>query len=486
MFNTVLDVLLLFTVTTPLVGGVLSRLRRQNLIGYFTLAGLIIAGIGLYGIYNSFTSNPPPPSNVGIVSAILRTDMLSIFMTTAFIMVGLAVTVYSIKYMAKDTGKPLYYTLLLAMISGMVGTVFAGDLFTLYVFWELMSISSYVLVAFRKETSEPIEAAFKYMMMSVAGSATLLMGIAFLYGMAGTLNFQGLAAAFSQGPSNVWFYVAFVMILVGFGVKAAIVPLHTWLPDAYSAAPTPISAILSGVVTETGVFALVRTFFTAFLSIQAHWFIVVAVLSIVTMTLGNLMAILQNDVKRLLAYSSIGNVGYMLVGVAVGTQLGLTGTLMHIFNHALIKSTAFLCLGAIIFRIKSRNIQDMAGIGRKMPITATFFAISLFALIGMPPFNGFISELTLFTSSVQANVPWLGIAIVLNSLLSSVYCLRILRSLVQPSLSDSLSKVKEAPLLMLIPIGVMVALIIFFGIYPDPLIRFAQQAASGLLATAGR
>jgi formate hydrogenlyase subunit 3/multisubunit Na+/H+ antiporter MnhD subunit len=213
---------------------------------------------------------------------------------------------------------------------------------------------------------------------------------------------------------------------------------------------------------------------------------VVAILSIVTMTLGNLMALLQNDVKRLLAYSSIGNVGYMLVGVAVGTQLGLTGTLMHIFNHALIKSTAFLCLGAIIFRIKSRNLQDMAGIGRKMPVTAAFFAISLFALIGMPPFNGFISELTLFTSSVQANVPWLGIAIVLNSLLSGGYCLRILRSLVQPSVSDSLSKVKEAPLLMLMPIGIMVALIIFFGIYPDPLIRFAQQAASGLLATAGR
>ena len=485
MFNTALDILLLFTVTTPLVGGVLSRLRKHNLTGYYSLIGLILAGIGLYGIYSNFSSNADQSSSGGIFSALLRTDMLSIFMTTAFIIVGLAVTIYSIKYMAKDAGKPLYYTLLLAMISGMVGTVFAGDLFTLYVFWELMSISSYVLVAFRKGNWEPVEAAFKYMVMSVAGSATLLMGIAFLYGMAGTLNFQGLAAAFSQGPSNVWFYIAFLMILAGFGVKAAVVPLHTWLPDAYSAAPTPISAILSGVVTETGVFALARTFFTAFISIQVHWFIVVAILSIATMTLGNLLAILQNDVKRMLAYSSIGNVGYMLVGIAVGTQLGLTGTFMHIFNHALIKSAAFLCIGAIIFRIKGRNLRDIAGIGRSMPVTAAFFSIVMFALIGMPPFNGFISELTLFTSSVQANVAWLGIAIILNSLFSSVYCLRVVKNLIQPSVSDSLSKVKEAPLLMLIPIGVLVTLILFFGIYPDPLIKFAQQAASGFFPAGG-
>ena len=332
LFNLVLDTLLLFTVITPLVTGLSSKLRKKNLSGIFASVGLIAAGIGLYKMYLDFSSNPTQPATSGIFSALLKTDMLSIFMSAIFIGVGLAAVIYSIKYMEKDTGKPLYYTLLLAMISGMVGTVFAGDLFTLYVFWELMSISSYVLVAFRRETWEPVEAGFKYLVMSATGSATLLLGMSFLYGMAGTLNFQGLFTAFNQAPSSPWFYIAFMFILVGFGVKTAIVPLHTWLPDAHSAAPTPISAMLSGVVIETGVFALLRTFFTAFSSIQTQWFSIIAFLSILTMTLGNLTALMQKDVKRLLAYSSIGHVGYMLVGLAVGSQIGLTGNAAAYFQ----------------------------------------------------------------------------------------------------------------------------------------------------------
>jgi proton-translocating NADH-quinone oxidoreductase chain N len=481
LFNLTLDVLLVFTVTTPLVGSLASRIRKQNFIGIYALIGLAASGIALYKMYSDFSTNTTTPIATNIFSALLKTDMLSIFMTAIFIGVGLAAVVYSIKYMENDTGKPLYYTLLLAMISGMVGTVFSGDLFTLYVFWELMSISSYVLVAFRKETWEPVEAGFKYLIMSAAGSATVLFGMSFLYGMAGTLNFQGLATTLGTS-SSVWLYVAFLFILVGFGVKTAIVPLHTWLPDAHSAAPTPISALLSGIVIETGLYALLRTSFSAFLSIQSQWFGIIAFLSILTMTTGNLMALLQKDVKRLLAYSSIGHMGYMLVGLALATQIGLTGTLLHIFNHALMKGAAFLCAGAIIFRLGTRNLDEMSGAGRKMPITTIFFAISLFALMGMPPLNGFISELTLITATMQSNVGWLGVAIILNSILSSAYYLRVLRTLIQPTLSDAAQKAKEAPVLMLIPIGVMTALIIFFGIYPEPVIKVAQQAATALLS----
>jgi multicomponent Na+:H+ antiporter subunit D len=481
LFNLVLDTLLLFTVTAPLVGAFASRIRKRSLTGVYGSIGLIAAGISLYVMYTNFSSNPTPATGSGLFSAIVRTNMLSIFMTCIFIGIGLAAAVYSIKYMEKDSGKPLYFTLLLAMISGMIGTVFAGDLFTLYVFWELMSISSYVLVAFRRETWEPVEAGFKYLVMSAAGSATILLGISFLYGMAGTLNFQGLYTAFNQAPSTVWFYVAFMFILVGFGVKTAIVPLHTWLPDAHSAAPTPISAMLSGVVIETGVYALLRTFFTAFFSVQQQWFGILALLSILTMTLGNVTALLQDDVKRLLAYSSIGHVGYMLVGLAIGTQLGLTGTLLHVFNHALMKGAAFLCAGAIIFRLETRSLKEFSGVGRKMPITAIFFAISLFALIGMPPLNGFISELTLLTAATTANVAWLGLAIILNSILSAAFYLRVLRTLISPTLSEVAQKAKEAPVIMLIPIGVITALIVLFGIYPEPIIKLAQQAVAGLL-----
>jgi proton-translocating NADH-quinone oxidoreductase chain N len=495
LFILPLDVLVLFTVLTPFVGWLSTRLKRRFLVGIFASIGLIIAGIALYSMYAQVLSSavPPGPQSLqqSLFSSFFRVDMLSFVMAAVFIGIGLSATVYSIRYMERDSGLSLYFTLVLSMITGLVGVSFAGDLFTLYVFWELMSISSYVLVAFRKEEWEPVEAGFKYLVMSAAASATLLFGIALLYGMTGTLSFQALAL--NPPASNPWLFITSLFVLVGFGVKAAIVPLHTWLPDAHSAAPTPISALLSGIVIETGVYALVRTYFTAFLSIQAQWFWILAFLSILTMTVGNLMALLQTDVKRLLAYSSIAQVGYMLVGFAVGTQAnfpvavqtGLTGTILHIINHSLMKGVAFMCAGAIILRIETRSLQDMSGIARKMPITATLFAISLFALVGMPPLNGFISELTLFTSSVQANVGWLGVAIILNSILSAGYYLRVLRAMVQPKVSDVLSKVKEAPITMLIPIGVMVALIVIFGVYPESVIKLAQQAAQGLLSMGG-
>jgi proton-translocating NADH-quinone oxidoreductase chain N len=484
MFPLPLEILFLFVVTTPFVGWLLAKKKRQNLCGAYTAVGLVISSIALYGLFSQVLDGNVV-SDQQTPFAGFRIDMLSVFMATIFIGLGLLIAIYSIKYMESDSGTMLYFTLLIAMISGMVGVAFAGDLFTLYVFWELMSISSYVLVAFRKARWEPIEGGLKYLIMNAAGSATLLLGMSFLYGIAGTLNFQGLASALSAAGQNVWLSMSFLLILAGFGVKASIVPLHTWLPDAYSAAPTPISAMLSGAVTETGVYALARTFFSAFFAFQVQWSLVLAVLAVVTMTLGNITALLQKDIKRLLAYSSIAQVGYMLVGLAVGTQLGLVGTTLHILNHALMKGTAFLCVGAIIYRIGARQLEDIAGAGRKMPFTAIFFAISLFALIGMPPLNGFVSELTLFTSAVQANMTWLGIAIVLNSILSAAYYLQVIRVLVKPTSPEKFEKVKEAPIIMLLPICMMAILIILLGIYPGPVLDLARRAAQSLTSIGG-
>ncbi len=483
MFTLPLDLLFIFAVTTPFIGWITLKLNRRGLCSAYAALGLVVSGVALYNLFLRVSVSVVRfSSRIGFFSSCFRIDMLSVFMAAVYMMLGFFVTVYSVKYMQRDTGVSLYYTLLLAMIGGMIGVVFAGDLFTLFVFWELMCITSYVLVAFRKENWEPIEAGLKYLIMSSAGSATVLFGMSLIYGMTGTLNFEGLASTLGGIESNGWLYMASLLILIGFGVKAAIVPLHTWLPDAHSAAPSPISAMLSGVVIETGVYALCRTFFTAFFSIQIQWFTVLASLSVITMTLGNLTALLQRDLKRLLAYSSIGHVGYMLVGLSVGTQLGLTGATLHIFNHALMKGTAFLCAGAIIYRLGTRQLDEIAGVGRKMPITSVAFAISLFALTGMPPLNGFVSELTLFSSTVQANVAWLGIAIVLNSALSAGYYLRVIHVLIQSSNSEKLGKVKEAPVMMLAPICIMSALIILFGVWPDPVLEFAKKAAVGLLS----
>ena len=486
MFTLPLDILLIFTAVSPVIGWITPKLYRSRVAGAFAAIALAVTGIALYSLYSTVSSNGPIylASN-SLIAGHLKVDMLSIFMTTIFLGLGLAATIYSIIYMEKSTRAPIYYTLILTMISGMIGIVFSGDLFTLFVFWELMSVSTYALVSFFRERWASIEASLKFLIMSAAGSATALFGISLLYGMTGTLSFEGLASAFANATPGPWLYVAALFIFVGFGVKAAVVPLHTWLPDAYSSAPSPITAMLSGIVIGPGIYVISRTFFSAFTSIQAQWLPIIAVLSFITMIIGNVTALLQTDLKRMLAYSSIAQVGYMLVGIAVGTQTGLTGTFLQFFNHALMKGLAFLCAGAIIYRLGARELRDMVGVGRKMPITAIVFSISLFALIGMPPFNGFISELTLFTSTFQVNLAWLGVTLIVNSAISAAYYLRVVRTIMQIPVTEQVQKVKEAPVLMLIPLCVLAVSLIVFGIWPDPLFNFASQAAKALVTFGG-
>jgi proton-translocating NADH-quinone oxidoreductase chain N len=486
LFTLPFDLLLIFTVISPIIGWIVPKQYRAKALGAFTAAALVVTGIALYGLYQDVaaTSAVNMPSSA-LNFTTLRVDTLSIFMASIFLGLGFAATIYSIAYVENSGRTPFYYTLILSLISGMVGIVFAGDLLTLYVFWELMSISSYALVAFYKEEGTPIEAGFKFLIMSAAGSATALFGISLLYGMTGTLSFAGLAAALNGTAANVWISIAAVFIFVGFGVKTAVFPLHTWLPDAYSAAPAPISAILSGIVIGPGIYAIAKVFFTAFLPIQSMWGPAIAVLSVVTMLVGNITALLQTDVKRMLAYSSIGQVGYMLIGIAAGTQLGLTGTFLQFFTHALMKGSAFLCAGAIIYRLGSRDLQDMQGAARKMPITAVAFAISIIALIGLPPLAGFPGELTLFSSAVDANMAWLGAALIINSIISAGFYLKIIYTLIQPAASEKAAAAKEAPLLMLLPIIALAILIVAFGIWPGPLYSFAQQAAQSLITLGG-
>jgi len=486
MFSLPFDLLLIFTLVSPIIGWLTPKQFRAKLLGAFTAFALSLTGYALYGLSLDVAGSRMVylPSE-SVIWATLRIDTLSIFMASIFLGLGIVVTIYSIAYVKNKTETPFYYTLILTLISGMTGIVFAGDLLVLFVFWELMSISSYALVAFFKDEPSSIEASFKFLIMSAAGSATALFGISLLYGLTGTVNFEGLNTALSGVVLNVWIYLAALFIFIGFGVKTAVFPLHTWLPDAYSAAPAPISAILAGIVIGPGIFAIAKVFFTAFIYIQLVWAPILAVLSVLTMLVGNITALMQTDIKRMLAYSSIGQVGYMLIGLAVGTQLGLTGTFLQFFNHAIMKGAAFLCAGAIIYRLGSRDLSDMQGVGRKMPLTAFALAISVAALVGLPPLNGFPGELALFSSTVEANMIWLGVALLINVLISAGFYLRIIYTIVQPISAVKTEQIKEAPYLMLIPICVLVGLIILFGVWPDPLVNFAQNAANTLTSFGG-
>ncbi|MCS7098227.1 MAG: hypothetical protein NZ922_04550 [Candidatus Methanomethyliaceae archaeon] len=468
MFSLPIDTLLIFAITTPALGWLLERVKRANLCGIYAAIGLAIVTWEI--LYMKVPLN----------SGLMFIDQLGVFMALAFSILGLMACIYSIKYMERDEAIPLFYSLLLLMIAGMIGCVFAGDMFSFFVFWEMMCIASYTLVAFRREKWEPVEAAFKYLIMSSAGSASILFGMSLVYGMCGTLIFNDLYKILSN-VSNVWIYVAAVFIFIGLGIKSAIFPLHTWLPDAHSAAPSSISAMLSGVVVETGIYAICRIGFTVFYGIYNQWMEIIAILSIFTMLVGNLTPLLQTDIKRLLAYSSIAHIGYMLAGVSTGTILGLTAALLHIFNHAIMKGSAFLCSGMILYRLETREMKEMAGIGRKMPITAAIFSLSLFSLIGMPPLNGFISKLLLVMATIEANMAWLGAAIIINSAISAAYYLRTIKALLQPISSKKVEEAREGPIIMLAPLLILACLIVIFGIWPDGLIEFAKSAANVLL-----
>jgi len=482
MFTLPIDVLLIFTVTAPLVGWITERLRKRSLSGVYAALGFIFSSFTFYGLFSQALLSPVlVPVNAGIFEACLRIDALSAFIASIFLALGFLATVYSIRYMERDTGIPLYYTSLLAMLSGMLGVVFSGDFFTLFVFWELMSVASYVLVAFRKEQWEPIEAGLKYIVMSAAGSATMLYGMAILYGLTGTLNFVQLSSVMTGEVADLWSYLSLAFILIGLGVKAAIFPLHMWLPDAHPAAPSPVSALLSGIVIKTGTYVIIRFLFMIFSPSTFSWQTALVILAILTMTYGNLAALLQSDIKRLLAYSSIAQMGYIFFAVSTATSYGLTAGLMHIMNHALLKGLLFLCAGAFIYGAKTRSLEELRGIGHRMPITSVIFVIAALAISGVPPLNGFVSEFMIIYAGINAHMLIFTAIMLINILLGFAYYLRLIRIIVWSTPSEKLSSVKHAPIIMLAPMLILVLTCIIIGLYPSPFIDLASKAAQTVI-----
>ena len=404
-------------------------------------------------------------------------DTLSIFMSGSIAVLGFLVAIYSISYMENESRLTEFYTLMTFMMAGMTGVVMAGDLFTLFVFWELMGLSSYVLVAFLKSKWGPIEAGFKYLVMSATAGAFLILSMAIIYGMTGTLNFAAIADSLRGAAASPWIIALFSTLVVGFGVKSAIVPLHTWLPDAHPEAPSPISALLSGIVIETGLYALARVLFLTFDPGMLK--LPIAFLAVLTMTLANVMALLQTDIKRLLAYSSIAQVGYMLIGLAAGTAYGFMGLFLHIFNHSMMKGMAFLASGSIVHETGTRDISSLRGIGKMMPVTSISLFIALLGLGGVPGTNGFISKYHLFSAAFGSGLGWLGIMGVLNSALSMAYYIRIMQVLLGSPKEGF--KAKEAPILMLTVTMAMAVIIVILGIWPAPLISFASSASQSLV-----
>jgi proton-translocating NADH-quinone oxidoreductase chain N len=479
-----LAVLLLGGLAAPIVGLVSKRFQIKKVQEAWIVIVSAFALASVYVLYQQLKMASDEIIVMAIwgqappLSGCFEIDMLSLFMAGSVSLLGLLVAIYSVSYMEKETRLTEFYTLVIFMMAGMTGIVLSGDLFTLFIFWELMGLSSYVLVAFLKRTWGPIEAGFKYLIMSATAGAFLLMSMAILYGLTGTLNLAQLSASLRGIEFTPWLGILFGTIILGFGVKAAIVPLHTWLPDAHPEAPSPISALLSGIVIETGLYAMVRVLHLVF---EPNVFqLPIAIIALITMSLANISALFQDDIKRMLAYSSIAQIGYMLVGLAAGTAYGAMGLFLHVFNHSLMKGMAFLSAGAIAHEAGTRDINKLRGVGRMMPFTTLSFFIALMGLGGVPTTNGFISKFILFNSAIGSGLAWLAIVGVLNSALSMYYYLRTTIALIATP-NDNTPKVHEAPFLMTGITVVMAILVIIFGLFPGPIIGYASSASKALV-----
>ena len=376
-------------VVIPLAGAFANALLARRTPRVPAVASILITlaltGLSLLAARSAYSGAASlyPVGGWGPTAGIaLVVDGMTSFMLVTVNTVAFAIAVYSRDYMERYTSQGLFYTLFLLMLAGMNGVIVAGDLFNLYVFLEIAAVSSYALVAFGTGRHE-LEAAFKYAVMGTVGSLFILLGIVLLYGYSSTLNLADMGRVLAEQGQHELIGMVSVLFLVGFGLKAALVPFHSWLPDAHPSAPAPISAMLSGVLIKTlGIYALFRIFYNV-LGMTPMVSSTLLFLGALSMVAGALLAMGQDDLKRLLAYSSVSQIGYVVLGIGLGTPLGMLGGLFHLFNHSMFKALLFLNSGAVEYATGNRDLNLMGGLARKLPVTGTTNFVAAVSIAGI-------------------------------------------------------------------------------------------------------
>jgi multicomponent Na+:H+ antiporter subunit D len=485
VFDVDVRVLIPLFVALPLAASLLTQLvarERPALCGFLvnvTMLGLVLMScltIGGGGLYH--LGGWPTPIGID-----LRLDSLATLLLLAINTVGLAVGLYSIDYMRRYTASSHFYGLFLLMVTGMNGVVLAGDLFNLYVFLEVAVVASYSLVAFGC-SHEELEASFKYIVLGSLSSAVILIGIALVYGVTGTLNMAQMAARIAETGMNGPLLLALGLFICGFSFKAALVPFHAWLPDAHPAAPAPVSAMLSGVLIKAvGIYVLARLAFNVF-GVGDSELSLLRWLGVLSMVAGGLLAAGQTDIKRLFAYSSISQVGFIVLGLGLGTPLGLVGALYHLVNHAMFKSLLFLNAGAVEYATGTRKLKELGGLNRALPVTGATSLVASMSIAGVPPFNGFWSKLIIVLACVEAGFYGFAATAVLISIVTLAYQLKVQRLAFFASLPHSLKDLKREPRLMslamilLATACIALSFLVLSGLRDPWLIGAAQETLS--------
>ncbi|WP_020162001.1 monovalent cation/H+ antiporter subunit D family protein [Cycloclasticus pugetii] len=396
---------------------------------------------------------------------------------------------YALKSVIKEIPEKqhaLFYTAFMLCLTGLLGIAQTGDIFNLFVFLEISSLSSYALISLGRQR-QALTAAYQYLIMGTIGATFFIIGVGLLYAMTGTLNMADLSQRLPELYNHRTIHTAFAFIMVGFALKLALFPLHLWLPNAYTYAPTVVSIFLAATATKVAVYVMLRMVFSVFgfsfieNTPADELFILLCVMGILSMSF---YAIYQKDSKRLLAYSSVAQIGYMMLGIGLGSVLGVTATMVHLFNHALMKGALFMAIGALVYRVSSSRLEHFSGLGKQMPWTFGAIVIGGLSLIGVPGTAGFISKWYLVLAAIEKQ-NWFIVGVILTgSLLAVVYVWKLVEVLyfnVADKPQQGQISATEAPLMMLIPMWVLVLANVYFGFNTELTVGTAEQAVKLLL-----
>jgi len=451
---------------TYLLGKISSKVR--DIFAVFISSTLIVMTAFLYGnfsektFYSGFLNLP----------LILRMDMLSWLFAITIAAIGTFSIIFSLSYIKGKERTDFYYLMMLLVNAGMLGIVLSGDLISFYIFWEIMSWSAFLLISYNRGPA--LAAGMKYIIMSIIGSVTMLIGILSIYTSYGTLTISEIAPLIASASPG---YILFILIFffITFGIKNAVLPFHTWLPPAHSEAPSPFSAVLSGVLIKMGVYGFLLIMYVLiglnkFLTLgegllSFHY--ILSILGAITIVIPTFIAMLQNDAKRLLAWHSIGQVGYMILAIAFGTNLSIAGGIFHFFNHAIFKALLFMVVGAVEYRTKGiRDLNSLGGLIKKMPITFIAALVGACGLIGVPLTNGFVSKWLIYKTLILEGAPFLAFAALIGTWGTILSVYKFLHNMFLGQLPEKYKGIKEAPFSMKLPMLILSFAILLFGILP--------------------
>lgn len=479
-------------VVVPLVAAPLCVMLRSARAAWLTalgvswamlyVAGSLLAQTLSSGVISYHLGSWEPPWGIEY-----RVDALNALVLVLVSGVGAVVMTFARDSVDREIGRGqqhLFYACYLLCLTGLLGIAVTGDAFNIFVFLEISSLATYVLIAMGRDR-RALTAAYQYLVMGTIGATFIVIGIGLLYLMTGTLNLADLAQRVPAVEHTRPGLAALAFLTVGISLKLALFPLHLWLPNAYAYAPSMVTAFLAATATKVAVYLLLRFYFTVFGAEFVFGHVPVAeiilVLSVAAMFAMSTVAIFQDDLKRMLAYSSVAQIGYITLGLSMESVTGLTATIVHLFNHGVTKGALFLLLGCLALRLGRVSVADIRGVARTMPLTTFGIVIGGLSLIGVPLTAGFVSKWYLVLAAIERGWWWLAVLILLSSLLAVVYIWRVIEAAYFRPPGERVAAIREAPLSLLAPAWMLVVACVYFGLDTRLTVGVAQRAAQLLL-----